>query len=41
MFLLYDICWYGWLWLAFIAIAFCSARFAGCFGILLSVGLIA
>ena len=41
MFLLNDICWYGWLWLGFIAIAFCSARFAGCFGILLGVGLIA
>ena len=41
MFILYDIWWYGWLWLPFIAIAFCSARFAGCFGILLSVVLIA
>ena len=41
MFILYDIWWYGWLWLAFIAIAFCTARFAGSCGILLNVGLIA
>ena len=36
MFILYDIWWYGWLWLGFVAVAFCTTRFMGGFGCLLS-----